>query len=47
MLELLRPFAGSLRTYVGYNNSTNYVLGYLQLDERVYENKIREGFIKR
>ena len=45
--ELLRPFARSLRKYVGYNNSTNYVLGYLQLVERVYENKIREGFIKR
>ena len=45
--DLLRPFAWSLRKYVGYNNSTNYVLGYLQLDERVYENKIREGIIKR
>ena len=45
--ELLRPFARSLRKYVGYNNSTNYVLGYLQLVERLYEYKIREGFIKR
>ena len=34
------------RTYLGHNNSTNYV-GYLELVERVYENKILEGIIKR
>ena len=45
--ELLRLFARSVRKYVGYNNSTNHVLGYLQLVERVYADKIREGFIKR
>ena len=45
--ELLRLFARSVRKYVGYNNSTNHVPGYLQLVERVYANKIREGFIKR